>query len=179
MSKEIERKWVCTLTDELRSVILDPYEVHEIKDYYFNDYTRLRKIDKEFYITIKSSGNKIRDEFEFKIDKNQINFITTPRLIKKRIIYPYKNHKFEINVFKDILMKRNDSSYTNLVLAELELNSENEQIELPSFISPKKEVTNNSDFYGYNLYKRVNHNYGNDIVVVIKERENVGTRKDK
>ena len=148
--KEIERKWIVSLTDEVREILMQGGI--EIKDYYFNQYTRLRNYNGEWFITIKGEGTLIRDEYEFKIDKSQINFLPTPQLIKKRVPFEYKNQKFELNVFRDIpaLNKKTDKCH-NLILAEIELSSSDEKVEIPEFFSI--EVTNDKRFYGYNLLK--------------------------
>lgn len=150
MGKEIERKWLIFPTDEVKE-ILQTYGGFEIKDYYFNPYTRLRNIDGGWRITIKGEGTLVRDEFEFKIDKSQINFLPTPNLVKKRVIFPYKGHDFELNVFRDIpFLNKETNKVSNLILGELELKSKNELFELPSFF--KQEVTEMKEFYGYNLF---------------------------
>lgn len=150
MTKEIERKWIVELTPDVREILKQGGI--EIKDYYFNQYTRLRNYDGEWFITIKSDGTLIRDEYEFKIDKSQINFLPTPQLVKKRVLFEYSGHTFELNVFRDIpaLNKKTDKCH-NLILAEVEFNSPDEEIALPEFFSV--EVTQNKRFYGYNLLK--------------------------
>ena len=153
--KEIERKWVANLTDELRAFLLNEGAI-EIKDYYFNDYTRLRNYNNKWFITVKSLGNEIRDEYEFEIDKSQIDFIPTPSLVKKRSFYEYKGHTFEINIFRDLSMMIGDKSATNLILVECELSNPNEEIDLPEFIG--KEVTFDSAYYGRALFQRIKLN---------------------
>jgi len=160
LGKEIERKWLCSLTDELLEYMTS-VGGFEIKDYYFNQYTRLRYSDGQYKITVKSLGNIIRDEYEFTVQKNEINFVPAPCLVKKRIIFPYKGHDFEINVFKDIRASE-DGRVTNLIVAELELGKEDEVFELPDFC--KKEVTYDSAFYGYNLYNRIKHDPDKEIL---------------
>ena len=163
MGKEIERKWLCNPTEDLKSYLLNPKESYEIKDFYFNEYTRLRAINGRFFITIKSLGNKIRDEFEFEISKNQIDFVMSPCLCKKRVIFPYKGQRIEINVFRDLYMKKDDYTSINLIIAELELSHPDACVDLPEFICFEKEVTNNCAFYGYSLFNRIKHNYDKEI----------------
>lgn len=152
MGKEIERKWLCKPTEELKTW-LQTNCGKVISDYYFNEYTRLRKCDGEWCLTVKSLGNEIREEFEFPIDSADIHFLPSPQLTKKRLKYNYMGHTFEINVFRDIYMTVDDKIKTNLIMAEVEFSELGEPIALPDFIA--REVTNNSGFYGHELFKRV------------------------
>ena len=77
MSKEIERKWIFNYEaymEELDS-LLKFKPCIEIKDYYFNDYCRLRNAGGLWYITIKSDGDLIRDEYEFVVDEGDLDFV--------------------------------------------------------------------------------------------------------
>lgn len=150
MGKEIERKWIILPTDEVKEILFT-YGGFEIKDYYFNQFCRLRHIDDVWLITVKGEGTIVRDEYEFRIDKSQIKFLPTPNLVKKRVIYPYKNHDFEINVFRDIpFLDKTHNKMTNLILGEVELSSADEEVEIPPFFT--EEVTEMKEFYGYNLF---------------------------
>ena len=140
MGKEIERKW---LVNSLEGIELQ--NPQNIKDYYFNKYTRLRQIDNEVLITIKSDGTIERDEFEFTISKAKEKYDLKPVLCKKRYKYPYKGNTFEINVF-DIYKGSN-----KLVIAEIELQDKEQVIEIPEFFG--QEITENVFFYGYNLFQ--------------------------
>lgn len=160
MGKEIERKWIGILTEDLRE-ILKGKDFVEIKDYYFNDYTRLRNIDGKWFITVKSLGNDVREEFEFEIDKSHVDFIPSPTLVKKRFFHDYKGHKFEINVFRDIAMLKDEHLATNLIIVECELKDKDEEIILPNFLG--KEVTFDSSFYGRILFQRIKQDYKEPI----------------
>ena len=73
MGKEIERKWLLAPHVDYKEVI-EQCGYKEIKDYYFNETSRLRCVDGQWFITIKSYGTLIRDEFEFEIDKTKLDF---------------------------------------------------------------------------------------------------------
>lgn len=163
MGKEIERKWIILPTDEVKNILIT-YGGFEIKDYYFNQYCRLRYVDGVWMITIKGEGTLERDEYEFRINKSEINFLPTPNLVKKRIIYPYKNHDFELNVFRDIpFLDKTNNKLSNLILGEVELSSPDEEIDIPPFF--EQEVTDMKEFYGYNLFtRRVEYSKNNQIV---------------
>ena len=60
----------------------------------------------------------------------------------------YEGHVFEINVYKDII----------LALVEVELESADEEIILPPWCGV--EVTNNKEYYNYNLWRELNKKYG-------------------
>ena len=151
MGKEIERKFTVKPTLKPEE-ILDILRGHVwdkdiIRDYYFNEFTRLRLKNEEAFITIKSKGSLVRDEFEFPIRKCDLDFIPAPLMIKKRYYIPYKGHTFEFNIFENLL----DKNGRNIMIVEVELNSEDEDIELPDWID--HDVTNHPSFYGYNLFK--------------------------
>ena len=151
MSKEIERKWIFnynTYIEEFDSLIrLSPYI--EIKDYYFNDYCRLRNAGGLWYITIKSDGDLIRDEYEFVVDEGDLDFVPTPMLQKTRYTIKVDDLDYQVNVFKDFMY-----GIHPLITVELEMDSPSLVIEnLPEFCG--KEITFDSHFYGYNLFKSV------------------------
>jgi adenylate cyclase len=111
---------------------------------------RLRIADDKAFLTIKTpplSGSIGRSEWEFQIpveDANEIMKICLPgKVIKTRYIIPAGKHKFEVDVFHD----KNEG----LVIAEIELESEHQQFEVPDFIG--EEVTGNPAFYNSNLAK--------------------------
>ena len=137
MSAEIERKY--TVKDQ-------SYRQESIEcKYYKQGYI---SIDKERTVRIRISGNNAfitlkgvttgctRKEFEYPIPvadaAEMLGSLCLPSIIeKKRYIYPYAGHKWEIDEF----MGNNDG----LVIAEIELKSESEQFDLPPFI--ETEVT--------------------------------------
>ena len=137
MSAEIERKY--TVKDQ-------SYRQESIEcKYYKQGYI---SIDKERTVRIRISGNNAfitlkgvttgctRKEFEYPIP-------VADAAEKKRYIYPYAGHKWEIDEF----MGNNDG----LVIAEIELKSESEQFDLPPFI--ETEVTGDPRYYNSNLAK--------------------------
>ena len=149
MSAEIERKY--TVKDQ-------SYRQESIEcKYYKQGYI---SIDKERTVRIRISGNNAfitlkgvttgctRKEFEYPIPvadaAEMLGSLCLPSIIeKKRYIYPYAGHKWEIDEF----MGNNDG----LVIAEIELKSESEQFDLPPFI--ETEVTGDPRYYNSNLAK--------------------------
>jgi adenylate cyclase len=64
-------------------------------------------------------------------------------LEKDRYVVHYKGNDWEIDVFK--------GKYEGLVLAEIELEHENDEFELPSWVG--EEVTNDPAYLNVNLFK--------------------------
>lgn len=111
---------------------------------------RIRVSDDKAYITIKGRpvGNSItRNEWEFPVplsDANEMMKICLAgKIIKTRYLIPSGGHTFEVDVFHD----KNDG----LVIAEIELSSENEKFEVPDWLG--EEVTGNPAYYNANLIK--------------------------
>lgn len=155
MPKEEERKFLFNGTsfDVVSLGTEQSDKISTIKDYYLNEYTRVRyKYDlhcsKPFcYMCTKGSGTMIRDEYEYTLAEvpNISDFKCKP-LVKKRYYVLYKGLRYEINVYEDI----------NLILVELEGHYSNSYIESikPEWLG--EEVTEDKKFYNYNLWKQVN-----------------------
>ena len=145
---EIERKFLINPNDlnrlkfELQNECPD-----SISDYYFNDYTRLRKINNDYFITVKSIGTIERQEYEYAL--KEIPIIPGRMLSKVRYYYPYKGHKFEINFYN--LYYHTPFSNDKLILVEVELKDKDEHVELPDWIG--MEVTEDPRFYNRNIFK--------------------------
>jgi CYTH domain-containing protein len=168
MSKEIERKWLWdySLYFDFEALYSSaPYLL--IKDYYFNEFCRLRYTEdhfssdedllllpeecrkrKNWEITIKSVGNLVRDEFTFPIDSSQyIDFLPNPVLKKIRYYFQEDDYTYEVNIFDNIMI-----GVFPLITVELELPSPSLVIDkLPDYCG--KEITNDMSYYGYNLFK--------------------------
>jgi len=172
VSKEIERKWLWNYNaypDFYGCLENEPH--YTIKDYYFNDYCRLRTIDGIWWLTIKSKGDIIREEYEFLLDKNDIDFIPTPMLVKERFEVDRKPYTYEINVFRDL----NLDYCLPLITVELELPSPHIVLDnIPDFCG--QEITYNTEAYGYNLFKIVQEQTRNRLKK--KSKNNIIYLKD-
>ncbi|EHG15153.1 CYTH domain-containing protein [Prevotella histicola] len=111
---------------------------------------RVRIRDDKGYLTIKGpshNGGLSRYEFEKEItlqEAQQLMLLCESGVIDKhRYLVPYAGHTFEVDEFHG----DNDG----LVMAEVELKSENEPFESPDFIG--KEVTGNRRFYNSHMRK--------------------------
>ena len=150
MGEEIERKFLIDskLTISDIAVITEAAKKSfEIKEYYFNEFTRLRFLNDKALITIKSSGTLKREEYEYEIVSN--SSVPNPLMCKARYIIPYLNHDFELNIFDTL----RDKYGRPFCLIEVELEDENEDIEFPFWIG--KEVTEDKSYYGYNLFLKI------------------------
>jgi len=111
---------------------------------------RVRIRDDKGYLTIKGpshNGGLSRYEFEKEItlqEAQQLMLLCESGVIDKhRYLIPYAGHTFEVDEFHG----DNDG----LVMAEVELKSENEPFESPNFIG--KEVTGDRRFYNSHMRK--------------------------
>jgi len=111
---------------------------------------RVRTTDKKGFLTIKSNRNMdliSRSEWEFPIDlddANEIMSICLPgQIVKTRYLIPVGKRTFEVDVFHG----KNEG----LVIAEIELSSEDEYFEKPEWLG--EEVTGNPAYYNSNLSK--------------------------
>ncbi len=107
------------------------------------------KGDKGF-LTIKGIANKSgasRYEFEKEIslqDVRELLNICEPGIINKtRYLVPVGNHTYEVDEFY--------GENQGLIVAEIELSSEDEEFEKPEFLG--KEITGNSNYYNSMLTK--------------------------
>jgi adenylate cyclase len=149
MGKEIERKFLVAGGFEhlavrkyeilQRYLSIDPYKT-----------IRLRISDGKGLLTIKGKpekGSISRGEWEIPVslsDAEEIMSLCLPGKIEKtRYIIPSGVHKFEVDVFHD----RNDG----LVIAEIELSSEDEVFEKPGWLG--EEVTGRPEYYNANLIR--------------------------
>lgn len=140
MALEIERRF---LVNELPD--LDTIPSHKIKQGYLSKpgdvaVTRVRTVEVDGsqlgFLTIKTRvSTGISNEFEYSIPyKDAVSLLLASgdlRISKTRYIYLFKDKTFEIDVFHDYL--------DGLVIAEIELESLDEEIELPKFLG--KEIT--------------------------------------
>jgi adenylate cyclase len=150
MSLEIERKFLV----ENEDFKTEAYQKKLLKQGYLNSdknrTVRVRIANDKCFITIKGKSNSTgttRFEWEKEIDlleAEQLLLLCEPSIIDKTRFYvKSENHIFEVDEF----YKDNQG----LIVAEIELNSENEQFKKPSWLG--KEVTGNIKYYNSSLSK--------------------------
>jgi adenylate cyclase len=149
MAKEIERKFL--VKGEFRHLAINNIQITQTYLSVDPQKTiRLRISDNKAFLTIKSPVGKesfSRNEWEYIIpieDAKEIMQLCLPgKIVKTRYLISSGKHAFEVDVFHD----KNEG----LVIAEIELSSENEHFEIPDWLG--EEVTGRSEYYNSNLIK--------------------------
>ncbi len=153
MALEIERKFLVDLSKVDLSKAKD---IKKIKQGYLvntpEQVIRLRIIDNgcfcdKAYLTIKGATDNItRSEFEFEIDSVEaLNLFATIKeyISKTRYVFSVKGSIWELDIFHD--------NNEGLVIAEIELASEDQVFEKPDWIL--EEVSQDYRYFNNNLLK--------------------------
>lgn len=147
MAVEIERKF---LVDKRKLHELMFSSEEKISQGYlsFSPAVRVRLKDNRGFLTIKSSTVGIsRQEFEYEIsaeDAEQLLKLCGRNVLSKyRRKVEYGGHVWEVDFFA--------GRHAGLVLAEVELNSPDERIDLPDWV--RREVSHDSRYFNSNLVK--------------------------
>ena len=144
-SYEIERKYLVKQVPEN----LASYPFHEIEQGYLctEPVVRIRRQDEEYYLTYKSKGLMVREEYNLPLTKDAYFHLREKidgRLIsKRRYLIPLDPYTIELDVFR--------SPKDDLVLAEVEFPSKEEAL---SFTPPEwfgEDVTNSSLYHNSHL----------------------------
>ena len=145
MALEIERKF---LVDEKKVAALNLTGGEKIFQGYLsrNPTVRVRVKGEKGFLTIKSrNAGIVRNEFEYEIplaDAEELLKLCEPNILQKvRYKVEHAGKIFEVDIFEG----RNQG----LILAEVELNSPTEFVDLPDWIG--KEVSNNPKYFNSNL----------------------------
>ncbi|QII71934.1 CYTH domain-containing protein [Apibacter sp. B2966] len=157
MGQEIERKYL--ITGEFKSKAIKSLQ---IKQGYLSSIpertVRVRIQDNQGFLTIKGSNKKnsiSRFEWEKEITKEEANELIqlceVGIIDKKRYIVPFGNKIIEVDEFY--------GENEGLILAEIELDDENETIEKPDWLG--KEVTDDPRYYNSMLMKNPYKNWDN------------------
>ena len=146
MPVEIERKFlVNTIPSQLihrSKKVKQGYMVHDE-----HQVVRVRSMDNDHFLTIKSNSKGLsRLEFEYQIPKedamDMFEHLCGSGIIEKTRHYiETPNHTWEIDEFHG----RNQG----LVVAEIELESEDEQFDIPEWVG--EEVSDDPRYYNMNL----------------------------
>ena len=150
MSLEIERKFLIKNLD----FKTESFEKKYIKQGYLNAdknrTVRIRIADEKAFITIKGKSNKAgttRFEWEKEIpfsEAEELLLLCEPCIIEKhRYLIKKGTHTFEVDVFL--------GDNLGLLVAEIELNSENETFEKPTWLG--NEVTGELKYYNSSISK--------------------------
>jgi adenylate cyclase len=154
MAQEIERKFLVKIKEW---ELLKKPTPFTIKQGYIstdpNKTIRVRQSNAKGFLTIKGKGNGIsRPEFEYEISlpdtEELLAHFAESILEKHRYEIFFEGKKWEVDVFL--------GANSGLIVAEIELNNENEQFTIPHWIA--EEVTFDQKYYNSNL---INHPYSN------------------
>lgn len=145
MALEIERKFLIN-----KELIIFENGIN-IKQGYIqtsnNTVVRVRVKGSKAFLTIKGENKgSTRLEFEYEIPLDEANemlekLCSKPIIDKTRYEIKHANHLWEVDVFY--------GDNEGLIIAEVELSSEDEKVILPSWI--KKEVTSDTRYYNNQL----------------------------
>ena len=142
---EIERKYLVKQVPEN----LASYPFHEIEQGYLctEPVVRIRRQDEEYYLTYKSKGLMIREEYNLPLTEDAYFHLREKidgRLIsKRRYLIPLDPYTIELDVFH--------SPKDDLILAEVEFPSEEDAL---TFTPPDwfgEDVTNSSLYHNSRL----------------------------
>lgn len=144
---EIERKFLVKPNINFALIAEDSFQIRQAYLSAIPDSTvRVRISGEKAFLTVKSRNKgAVRNEWEYEIpfdEASQMMEIPGISKIEKiRYIVPFQGKKWEIDVFQGAL--------SGLVLAEIELSSVDEVVEIPPFID--NEVTYDPKYYNSNL----------------------------
>ena len=146
MAIEIERKFL--IKEKPFSIAKRSLKINQ--GYIINEKSkviRVREKGDDYFLTIK--GNNIgisRLEYDFPISKEDakeliFHFCKTTLIEKTRHYIEHKGHTWEVDEFH--------GKNTGLIVAEIELESEDEKFEIPDWVG--EEVTQDDRYYNMNL----------------------------
>lgn len=146
---EIERKYL--VVGDYKHLAMSS---SEIEQGYFDTKpgitVRVRQRDRQAYLTIKGPSDEsgiARYEFETKVSeadgRQLMSLCSKGRVCKTRWLVDYHGHTFEVDEFH--------GDNQGLVIAEVELGSAEEHVELPPFVGA--EVTGDRRFYNSHLMR--------------------------
>ena len=131
MAKEIERKFLVR-TDNWKDNVSTTHVFRQGYLSYDSERTvRVRATEVNGYLTIKGITTGLtRDEFEYVIPLGDalalLKLCERPAIEKKRYLVPHGVHTWEVDVF--------EGANAGLVVAEIELQSEDEAFEKPTWL---------------------------------------------
>ena len=143
---EIERKFtVKELPD------LSQYPFHIMEQGYLNTdpVVRVRKEDDNYYLTYKGRGLLAREEYNLPLNEDAYYHLVEKSdgiiIRKKRYLIPYEKYTIELDIFEE--------PYENLIIAEVEFESEEEAVGFQPPAWFKEDVTLDRRYHNSNLSK--------------------------
>lgn len=141
---EIERKFTVKELPDLSN-----YNFHIMEQGYLNTdpVVRVRKEDNEYYLTYKGKGLLAREEYNLPLNQDAYYHLVEKSdgiiIRKKRYLIPFDKYTIELDVF--------DAPYENLVIAEVEFDSEQEATDFQPPEWFDEDVTMNRKYHNSNL----------------------------
>ena len=141
---EIERKFTIKELPDLSR-----YSFHIMEQGYLNTHpvVRVRKEDENYYLTYKGKGLLAREEYNLFLDEEAYYHLVKKAdgiiIRKKRYLIPYEKYTIELDVF--------DKPYENLVIAEVEFQSEEEAMAFRPPAWFDEDVTLDRRYHNSNL----------------------------
>ncbi len=149
MGIEIERKYLVR-GDSWRDGVEESIRIDQGYIASMGATVRVRTWNEGAYVTIKGpTTNMTRSEWEWAIDYDEAvemldELCAGRRLTKTRYVLRHGDHEWVVDDF--------EGDFDGLVLAEIELESEDEDFELPDWVG--EEVTGDRRYYNANLADR-------------------------
>lgn len=143
---EIERKFTI---EELPD--LSQYPFHSMEQGYLNTdpVVRVRREDDNYYLTYKGKGLLAREEYNLPLNEDAYYHLIEKSdgiiIRKKRYLIPYEKYTIELDIFEE--------PYENLIIAEVEFESEEEAVGFQPPTWFKEDVTLDRRYHNSNLSK--------------------------
>lgn len=126
---EIERKYL--IEEDKLPIYYNKHPYHEIEQAYLctEPVVRIRKSDDKYYMTYKSKGLMVREEYNLPLTKEGYEHLLSKAdgaiIKKKRYLIPYEGFTIELDIF--------EGRHDGLILAEVEFETKKQANE---FIAP-------------------------------------------
>ena len=149
-SYEIERKYLVKQVPKN----LASYPFHEIEQGYLctEPVVRIRRQDEEYYLTYKSKGLMIREEYNLPLTKEAYAHLLAKAdgniLTKKRYLIPVPGRE-DLTVEFDVF----EGKFAGLMLAEIEFSSEEDARAFPPLFWFDRDVTWSGEYQNSRLSK--------------------------
>lgn len=146
MATEIERKFLVD-TSKLPSLPAGQIIAQGYLPTEGRTVVRVRRKDQSAFLTIKGENTGLsRLEFEYPIPTDDADALLqqlcqTPVIRKTRYLLPFAEHTWELDIF--------EGDNQGLVVAEVEMQSEDERVELPEWVT--EEVSGEAKYYNSSL----------------------------
>nr|WP_314259091.1 CYTH domain-containing protein [uncultured Devosia sp.] len=147
MAQEIERKFLVVSDDWKAAVTGSKWLRQGYLSSNAKATVRVRtRDDDEAFVTIKGASKGMsRAEYEYTVpvaDAREMLAMAAPHVVeKRRHIVPFGGLTWEVDVF--------EGRHAGLVMAEVELKSEDQKVELPAWVG--KEVTDDDRYFNASL----------------------------